>query len=348
MTLVMAGCGGGERSEAASPAVSRELEAGERLLANLRQLTFDGQNAEAYFSSDGTRLIFQRTGEAESCDQQYTVNVDGSGLRRVSNGLGRTTCGYYYENDDRILYSSTFHAGEACPPPPDYSQGYVWPLSDFDIYTSLPDGSDLRRLTTEEGYDAEATLSRDGKRIVFTSVRDGDLDIYTMNVDGSNLRRLTTTLGYDGGPVFSPDGSMIVYRTWHPSTPEERADYTRLLGQNMVRPSEMEIWVMNADGSEQRQVTHLGGANFAPFFHPDGERIIFASNHRDPHLRNFDLYLINVDGSGLTQVTTSGEFDSFPMFSPDGTKLVFASNRYGSVEGETNIFIADWVESDAK
>ena len=344
MTLVMAGCGGVERSEAASPAVSRELEAGERLLANLRQLTFDGQNAEAYFSSDGTRLIFQRNGEAESCDQQYTINVDGSGLRRVSNGLDRTTCGYYYESGDRILYSSTFHAGEACPPPPDYSQGYVWPLSDFDIYTALPDGSDLRRLTTEEGYDAEATLSRDGKTIVFTSVRDGDLDIYTMNVDGSNLRRLTTTLGYDGGPFFSPDGSRIVYRTWHPTTPEERADYTRLLGQSMVRPSQMEIWVMNADGSEQRQVTHLGGANFAPFFHPDGERIIFASNHRAPRLRNFDLYLINVDGSGLTQVTTSGEFDGFPMFSPDGTKLVFASNRYGSVEGETNIFIADWVE----
>jgi TolB protein len=345
LCLVLVGCGepGDE-----TPAVSRDPEPGERSFANLRQLTFDGQNAEAYFSSDASRLIFQRTGEAESCDQQYTINIDGSGMRRVSNGLGRTTCGYYYQNDERILYSSTFHADEACPPPPDYSQGYVWPVSDHDVYTSLPDGSDLVRLTTEAGYDAEATLSPDGETIVFTSTRDGDLDIYTMNVDGSNVQRLTTTLGYDGGPFFSPDGSKIVYRTWHPTTAEAEADYTSLLAQNMVRPSTMEIWVMNADGSEQRQVTDLGGANFAPYFHPDGNRIIFASNHHvieaDPRSRNFDLFLVNLDGSNLRQVTFTAVFDGFPMFSPDGTKLVFASNRHGVVEGDTNIFIADWVD----
>jgi Tol biopolymer transport system component len=262
--------------------------------------------------------------------------------------LGRTTCGFYYQNDERILYSSTFHADEACPPPPDYSQGYVWPISDHDVYTSLPDGSDLVRLTTEPGYDAEATLSPDGETIVFTSTRDGDLDIYTMNVDGSNVQRLTTAVGYDGGPFFSPDGSKIVYRTWHPNTADEEADYRRLLAENLVRPSEMEIWVMNADGSEQRQITDLGGANFAPYFHPDGNRIIFASNHHvirdDPRSRNFDLFLINLDGSNLRQVTFTDVFDGFPMFSPDGTKLVFASNRHGAVEGDTNIFIADWVE----
>jgi Tol biopolymer transport system component len=345
LCLVLVGCGepGGEPR-----AIARDAEPAEQFFTDLQQLTFDGQNAEAYFSSDGRHLIFQRTGDAESCDQQYTINIDGSDVRRVSNGLGRTTCGFYYQNDERILYSSTFHADEACPPPPDYSQGYVWPISDHDVYTSLPDGSDLVRLTTEPGYDAEATLSPDGETIVFTSTRDGDLDIYTMNVDGSNVQRLTTAVGYDGGPFFSPDGSKIVYRTWHPTTADEEADYRRLLAQNLVRPSEMEVWVMNADGSEQRQLTNLGGANFAPYFHPDGNRIIFASNHHvirdDPRSRNFDLFLVNLDGSNLRQVTFTDVFDGFPMFSPDGTKLAFASNRHGAVEGDTNIFIADWVE----
>jgi TolB protein len=336
---LLAACG------AESPAVDQPVEPDEIHLENLRQLTFGGQNAEAYFSPDGTQLIFQRTVSDTGCDQQYLINVDGSGLRRVSSGLGRTTCGYFYSVGTRVLYSSTSHLGERCPPPPDYSLGYVWPVPDFDIYTSGLDGSGLARLTESAGYDAEATLSPDETTIVFTSARDGDLDIYTMNVDGTNVRRLTTTPGYDGGPFFSPDGSKIIYRSWHPTTPEELADFQALLAEEMIRPSRMEIWVMNADGSEQRQVTQLGGANFAPYFHPDGVRIIFASNHANPEGRNFDLYLVNLDGTGLLRVTTHGDFDGFPMFSPDGTKLVFASNRYGSVEGETNIFIADWVET---
>ncbi len=348
LTALLAACGRGGDSDGGSLAVARETEANENSLANLAQLTFTGQNAEAYFSSDGSRLIFQRTGDAESCDQQYTINIDGSGMQRVSNGLGRTTCGYYYQRDERILYSSTFHAGEACPTPPDFSQGYVWPLNDFDVYTARPNGDDLQRLTTEPGYDAEATLSPDGETIVFTSMRDGDLDIYSMNVDGSNVQRLTDRLGYDGGPFFSSDGSKIVYRAGYPTTSQEEADYTRLLSENLVRPSQMEIWVMNEDGSGKQQVTHLGGANFAPFFHPDGNRIIFASNHHvvqeDPRSRNFDLFLVDLDGGNLRQVTYTDVFDGFPMFSPDGTKLVFASNRYGSVEGDTNIFIADWVK----
>jgi TolB protein len=325
-------------------AVQRAPEPDEPFFAGLRQLTFGGQNAEAYFSQDGRRLVLQRTENDSSCDQEYLINVDGSGLRRISNGAGRTTCGYFYDHDRRVLYSSTFAHERACPPRPDYSHGYVWALYDYDLYTSAPDGSDLRRLTDTPGYDAEATLSPNGKRIVFTSMRDGDLDIYTMNVDGSDVRRLTTTLGYDGGPFFSPDNSLIVYRASHLSTPAEVADYKALLARGLVQPLQMELWVMNADGSNQRQITHLGGANFAPYFHPDGKRIIFASNYKDPQSRNFDIYLVNLDGSGLTQVTTSKEFDAFPMFSPDGKQLVFASNRYGSVPGETNIFVADWVE----
>ena len=329
-------------------ALTREPEAGETFFAGLRQLTFGGQNAEAYFSADGTRLIFQRQEPNAGCDQQFIINIDGTGLRQVSNGLGRTTCGYFYQNDQRILYSSTSHVSEQCPPRPDMSRGYVWALPDFDVYTSLLDGSDLQRLTNAVGYDAEATLSPDGQTLVFTSTRDGDLDIYAMSVDGSNVRRLTETVGYDGGPFFSPDGSMIVYRAWHPQDSAGLADYQALLSSGLVRPSRMELWVMNADGTGQRQVTELGGANFAPFFHPDGRRIIFASNHRDPSSRNFDLFMVGIDGGDVVQITTNGTFDGFPMFSPDGSKLVFASNRHGVVEGETNIFIADWVEPSGR
>ena len=337
--LLAAGCTDGQ-----SASIARDAEPGERFFRNLRQLTFEGQNAEAYFSADGKRLIFQRQEDASHCDQQYIMNSDGSDMRRVSNGQGRTTCGYFLAGDRKILYSSTFHSDTLCPARPDFSRGYVWALYDYDIYLSDPDGRNLRLLAESPGYEAEATLSPDGNRIVFTSVRDGDLDIYTMDTDGSNVRRLTHTVGYDGGPFFSPNGRTIVYRAWHPQSEEEVGDYQSLLSQGLVRPSRSEIWVMNADGSGQRQVTNLGGANFAPYFHPDGQRIIFASDQRDPASRNFDLYLINVDGTGLTQVTTHEDFDSFPMFSPDGTKLVFAANRYGSVPGETNIFIADWVE----
>jgi TolB protein len=321
-------------------------DSGEVRLTTIRQLTVGGQNAEAYFSHSGRQIIFQRTAPdsgGHACDQQYVINVDGTGLRRVSEG-GQTTCGYFYANDQRIFYASTHHRAPSCPPRPDYSRGYVWPLHDFDIYTAKPDGSDLRRLMGSPVYDAEGTLSPDGTTIVFTSLRDGDLDIYTMRTDGTGLRRLTHRIGYDGGPFFSPDGKRIVYRARHPETSADSANYRDLLGRGLVRPLNMEIWLMNADGTEQRQVTTLGGDNFAPYFHPDGRRIIFASNHRKPGSREFDLYLVNVDGTGLERVTTNAEFDAFPMFSRDGTKLVWASNRNGRERGETNIFVADWIE----
>jgi len=331
----------GSRPRVTEP-VSVPPDSGERHLANIRQLTFGGQNAEAYWSRDGRRIIYQATVDTMRCDQQFIMNADGSHKRMVSTGRGKTTCGYFYERDRRIFYASTHDASPECPPPPDYSQGYVWRLDDFDIYTSRTDGSDLRRLTDAPGYDAEATLSPDGSRIVFTSVRDGDLDIHTMNVDGSDVRRLTTELGYDGGPFYSHDGRHIVYRAFHPEMEQEQDAYRRLLAQHLVRPSRMELWVMNADGTDRRQITNLGGANFAPYFTPDDRRIIFASNHTNPRGRNFDLYLVNLDGTGLEQVTTDPDFDSFPMFSPDGRKLVWASNRNGRVRGETNIFIAEW------
>jgi len=319
-------------------------ESGEVHLRNIRQLTFGGQNAEAYFSASGGLLIFQRTGPTEQCDQMYVMGVDGSGMRRVSDGRGRTTCGYFYDHDRRIFYSSTEAADSACPPRPDYSKGYVWALSPYDIYTAKPDGSGKRALTRNRRYTAEATLSPDGNTIVFTSLKGGDLDIYTMRVDGSHVRQLTHTLGYDGGPYFSPDGKRIVYRAFHPQTAADSAEYRSLLAEHLVRPIRMDIWVMNADGSDQRMVIHLPAPNFAPYFHPDGKRVIFASNYLHPDGLNFDLFLVNLDGSGLERVTTSSEFDAFPMFSPDGKQLVWISGRGRKVPHESNVFIADWVE----
>ncbi len=315
----------------------------EKHLTNVRQLSFGGENAEAYFSGDGSQLIFQSKRDGRQCDQIYTMRTDGSDVHIVSTGKGRTTCSYYFPGRDRILFSSTHGANSECPPPVDYSKGYVWPIySEYEIYTAKTDGSDLKQLTSSPGYDAEATISTDGKKIVFTSTRDGDLDIYTMDADGTNVKRLTTELGYDGGPFFSSDGKQIVYRAFHPTKPEEITRYKQKLKENLIEPTVFELWVMNADGTNKRQVTHLNAASFAPYFFPDGKRIIFASNVNDPKGRNFDLYMINVDGTGLEQVTFNETFDGFPMFSPDGKKLAFASNRNGKIKGETNVFIADW------
>jgi TolB protein len=317
--------------------------ASEPRITNIRMLTNGGENAEAYFSGDETKLIFQRTRPPElPCDQIFTIDLRTGEEKLVSTGKGRTTCAYFYPSDTKILYASTHHVNQACPAPPDMRQGYVWALYDYDIFAADADGSNVRQLTNEKGYDAEATISEDGKKIVFTSVRNGDLDIYTMDADGGNVRQVTNEPGYDGGAFFSADGSQIVYRASHP-TGTELADFQRLLGQGLVRPTKLDIYVMNADGSNKRQLTNNSAANFAPFFHPSGRQIIFSSNVHDPRGRNFDLYVINIDGTGLERVTTFEEFDGFPMFNRAGDRLVFASNRGQAKRGETNIFIADWV-----
>lgn len=318
---------------------------GEKHLRNIRQLTLGGENAEAYFSADDKQLIFQSTRDGRQCDQIYTMNIDGSNVKLISTGDGRTTCSYFFPTGKRILYSSTHLGAKECPPRPDFSKGYVWAIYPaFDVFTARPNGSGLQRLTETPGYDAESTITRDGKKIVFTSMRDGDLDIYTMDANGRNVKRLTNELGYDGGPFWSYDGKLIVYRANHPQTDKDKADYSELLKNNLIRPTTLEIWVMNADGSNKRQITKNGKANFAPYFFPDGKRVIFASNMNDPRGRNFDLYTINVDGSGLERITFNETFDGFPMFSRDGKKLVFASNRHSKTQGDTNVFIADWVD----
>ncbi len=333
----------------------------ERHLANIRQLTSGRQNAEAYFSFSGTKLIFQSTNNwmkdssassqkpAESgleCYQMYVMEVERGTVRLVSTGKGATTCGYFFPGDNRLLYSSTHAAGPDCPPKPKRDGAYRWALDDYDVYSTNLDGQDMRRLTTSPGYDAEATISPDGKTIVWTSVKDGDLDLYTMNLDGSNVRRLTDDVGYDGGAFFSSDSKKIVYRAAHPTDPSEVAKYKELLAQRLIEPGQLEIFVMHADGSNKKQVTTTGASNFSPYFHPDGTRIIFSSNietRGEGGRPSFHLYLVRDDGTGLERLTMEGHFNSFPMFSPDGKHLVWVSDRNAKEPGEFNVFLADWV-----
>ena len=326
----------------------------EKHLANLRQLTFGGDNAEAYFSFDNTRITFQSNNPAWqlSCDQIFTAELATSDManhlpQRISTGLGRTTCSYFMPGDTTILFAST-HAGDAaCPhvPPPREDGKYVWPIySDYDIYVSDLQGNIIDTLTHEPGYDAEATVSPNGNKIVFTSLRSGDLELYTMNLDGSDVKQITNELGYDGGAFFSQDGSMLVFRASRPKTDEEIKVYKELLAQGEVMPTNMEIFVCNADGSNLRQVTNLGKANWAPYFHPSMQKVIFSSNHASARGYQFNLYMINLDGSGLEQITFDPVFDAFPMFSFDGKKLIFSSNRNNGGTHATNLFIGDWVE----
>jgi TolB protein len=325
-------------------------------IKNVKQLTFEGQNAEAYWSFSGKKIVFQSMSGDMKADQIYTMNPDGSDKKMVSTGTGRTTCSYFLKGskkaiDGEIIFASTHGYSPATPPEPDRSLGYVWPIYPyFGIYKASADGTNIRPLFpktitpgTEIAYNAEATVSRDGKRIIFTSTKDGDLELYTMKSDGADVKRVTNRVGYDGGAYFSPNGKQIVWRASVLATDADVADYQRLLKLGLVRPSKMELWIANSDGSKAKQITSNGAANFAPFFTPDGKQILFASNVDDPKRRKFELYKINTDGTNLERVTYGGEFDSFPMFSPDGKKLLWASNRNGAQPHDTNIFVADWV-----
>lgn len=326
----------------------------EKHLKNVRQLTFGGDNAEAYWSFNNKMLAFQSNNSAWGlkCDQIFYTPVHKADLRKkkpqvISTGLGRTTCAYFMPGDKSILYASTHLGGNDCPKEPERVPGgkYLWPIYDtYDIFVSDLKGKIIKQLTNTPGYDAEATVSPRGDKIVFTSTRHGDLDLYTMNIDGSDVKQVTNELGYDGGAFFSPDGTKLVFRASRPKTEEEKKEYLEYLKQGLVAPTSMEIFVCNVDGSDLRQVTALGKANWAPFYHPRGEKIIFSSNHHGQRGFQFNLFMIHEDGTGLEQITYDGVFDSFPMFSPDGKKLVFSSNRFNGGNRNTNLFVADWVD----
>ncbi len=325
---------------------------GEKHFKTLKKLTFGGDNAEAYWSFAGDKLIFQATNPAwgESCDQIYVFNPFTDDLKanaptKVSINGGRTTCSYFLPGDSLVLFGSTHEGGHSCPAHPERrSDGkYVWPIyPSFDIYVSDLKGNIRNQLTKVPGYDAEATVSPKGDRIVFTSMRDGDLDLYTMKTDGSDVKRVTSTLGYDGGAFFSPDGTKLLWRASRPKDKAEEAEYKQLLKDGLVAPTNMELYVANADGSDAKKISDLGQANWAPFWHPSGQKIIFASNHTATRGFPFTLYLINIDGTGLEQVSFSDQFDAFPVFSPDGKHLVFSSNRANGGTRETNLFLAEW------
>jgi Tol biopolymer transport system component len=322
---------------AASPGAG----AGEHL-KNLKQLTHGGQNAEAYWSPDGKRIIFQSTRGNLQCDQIFVMNADGSDQRMVSTGKGRTTCGYFLPDNRHIVYASTHEGGDACPAPPDRSKGYVWAVyPTYDIFLATDDGKIVQKLTGSPGYDAEATVNFKTKKIVYTSMASGDLDLWEMALDGSKKKQLTATPGYDGGAFYSRDGKKLVWRANHP-TGEAMTRYRDLLKDNLTTPMKMEIFLAGANGKDMKQLTNFGCASFAPSFTPDGRKIIFASNKHECDGRKFELYLMNADGSGLEQVTSFGGFTSFPEFSPDGKKLIFSSDKDAKSRYEFNIFTADW------
>lgn len=318
------------------------IRPGEKHFTSLKMLTNGGENAEAYWSWGGDALVYQSTPRGGGCDQIFTIDLRTGAQELVSTGKGRTTCSYFLPGDREILYASTHLASPECPPPPDMSHGYTWAIyAGYDIFKVPRSGGELVRLTETPGYDAEATVGPDGK-IVFTSTRDGDLDLYVMDPDGKNVKRLTTELGYDGGAFFSKDGKKICYRASHPETQEQIEDYKLLLAEGLVRPSKLDIWIMDADGTNKVRLTDNGAANFCPFFHPSGKKVIFTSNLADPKGRNFDIYMVDIDGKNLEQITFEESFDGFPMFSPDGRSLAFCSNRGDERAGETNVFIAGW------
>ncbi len=324
----------------------------EQHFESMRQLTFGGDNAEAYWSFDNTKLIFQMTNEEwkAPCDRIFlydlkkTYELDKN-PKLISTGKGRTTCSYFLPGNDKIVYASTHHKNADCPPVPERRADgkYVWPIyADYDIFAADTDGNLVDQLTNVPGYDAEATVSPKGDLIVFTSMRSGDLELYTMNIDGSDVRQVTDELGYDGGAFFSPDGTKLIFRASRPEEGDEADTYKGLLSEGLVQPTQMELFLCNVDGSEMQQITSLGNANWAPYFHPSGEKVIFSSNHKSKRGFPFNLFMIDLDGSGLEQVTFDETFDSFPMFSHNGKYLAFSSNRNNGDTRNTNLFIAEW------
>lgn len=342
-------------AQAPAPVPDSVLFAGEKHFKNVRQLTFGGDNAEAYWSYDGKHIIFQRTNPKEgvNCDQIFIGKLPSSPdekftYKMVSSGKGRTTCAFFLPDGKHFIYASTHTGADTCPPTPDrkkYGNRYIWPLyNSYDIFMADLNGKIVKQLTTAKGYDAEATLSPDGKKMIYCSDKDGDLELYIMDLASGKEKRITRMLGYDGGAWFSPDGKKIVWRASRPKTDAEIKEYKELLADGMVAPTNMEVWVADADGSNARQITNLAQANWAPNFTPDGKHIIFCSNHEYKRGFPFNMYLTDINGKGLEKISRDKGFDAFPMFSPDGKKIIFSSNRNNGGTRDTNLFVAEWVD----
>lgn len=323
----------------------------EKHLKNLKMLTHGGDNAEAYFSFNGKFASFQSNNAKWNlkCDQIFNLDIEKAAKdstykpTMISTGKGRTTCSYFLKDGKHILYASTHKGGDDCPPVVEIKGKYLWAVyKSFDIYVADLKGNITSQLTTTDGYDAEATVSPKGDKIVFTSDRSGDLELWTMDIDGKNQKQITFGLGYDGGAFFSPDGKKLVFRASRPTEETEVKEYKELLAKGLVAPTAMELYTCNVDGSDLKQVTHLGKANWAPFYHPSGKKIIFSSNHHSKKGYDFQLFMVNEDGTGLEQITDQSMFNAFPMFSPNGKKLIFSSNRNNGGTRDTNLFIADW------
>ncbi len=355
MLIILAACNNSSKTTNGTAVTADTLRYPEEShFKNIQQLTFGGDNAEAYWSFDGKMLVFQRTSIKDGlpCDQIFVGKVPKPGkpfeYKLLSTGKGRTTCSFFTKDNKHVIYASTHLGSEACPPTPDrakYGNKYIWPLySSFDIFMADLDGKIVKQLTNSKGYDAEATLSPDGKKMIYTSTKDGDIELYIMDLESGAEKRITNMLGYDGGAWFSPDGTKLIWRASRPKTEAEIKEYKDLLAENLVAPTNMEVWVSNADGSNARQITAYGQANWAPAYMPDSKRIIFASNHEYKRGFPFNLYTINEDGTNLQKISRDKGFDAFPMFSPNGKKIVFCSNRNNGGTRDTNVFIADWVE----
>lgn len=351
---ILSSCGQKQESNQQTPINDSAVHyAQEKHFTNVRQLTFGGDNAEAYWSFDDSKLVTQIRDEkmGTECDQIFIYDLSKIDSTykpmMVSTGKGRTTCSYFLKGDTTFLYASTHLGSDSCPPvpAPRADHKYVWPIyNTFDIFVADLKGNITKQLTNTPGYDAEATVSPQGDKIVFTSLRSGDLELYTMNPDGSDVKQITNELGYDGGAFFSPDGKKLVFRASRPKTPEDIKEYKDLLAQDLVMPTKMELYICNVDGSDKKQLTNLGKANWAPFFHPSGNKVVFSSNHHSEKGYHFNLFMINLDGTGLEQISYDNVFDAFPVFSNSGKQIVFSSNRNNGGTTNTNLFLADWVE----
>ena len=335
--------------------LAAELES--RFLTKTRQLTFEGRRAgEGYFSKDGRQMVFQSEREkGNPFFQIYVMDFDTGDLERISPGLGKTTCAWIHPDGNQVLFASTHEDPDAVTEQEDEIRArlegtqrrYSWDYDTyFDLFAYDRETREYQQLTDAPGYDAEASWSPDGSKIVFASNRlaysetlsteekktleidpSYFIDLYIMNADGSDLRQLTTAPGYDGGPFFSADGKQICWR--HFSEDGARA----------------EIMVMNVDGSEPRQLTRFGAMSWAPYFHPSGDYLIFTTNRHG--FANFELYLVSIDGkTPPVRVTHTAGFDGLPVFSPDGTQLAWTTNRTG--DGQSQIFISDWNHELAK